>query len=362
MDQVAAIIPCFKCKAQILSVISGIGSSVAQIIVVDDHCPEATGQFVKENCHDPRVHVLFHEMNLGVGGAMITGYRYAKDHGATILVKLDGDGQMDPSIIDRFINPILYRQADYTKGNRFHDIEGVRKMPTLRLIGNAGLSFFCKLSSGYWDVFDPNNGYTAMSSVLLNSLPLDKIAKRYFFESDMLFRLNLARAVVLDVPMMSVYGDEKSNLKILHISHEFALRHMLNFCKRIFYNYFLRNFSVASMHFVVGNLLLAFGGSFSCYWWIHSARTGILTTAGTVMLGASPILIGIQFVLSFLNYDMAAMPRRPLTLDLVSSGNRRVTVRDFKVASENPPDSAPGDALTDSRSVKNVKGQKRARP
>jgi len=158
--------------------------------------PDASGKFVKEHCHDLRVHVIYHESNLGVGGAVMTGYRAALKDGADIIVKIDGDGQMDASLISNFIEPILAGEADYTKGNRFFNLEEIRSMPGLRLFGNAVLSFMTKLSSGYWDLFDPTNGYTAIHVDVARHLPFNKISSRYFFETDMLFRLNTLRSVV----------------------------------------------------------------------------------------------------------------------------------------------------------------------
>lgn len=184
---VAVVIPSYKVKDHILSVLNRIGPIVSRIYVVDDKCPQGTGKFVAEQCRDPRVAVLFHDVNQGVGGAMITGYRRALADGAEVVVKLDGDGQMDPDLIPTFVSPIERGVADYTKGNRFYAIENLEGMPFVRIFGNTSLSFVNKLSSGYWNVMDPTNGYTAIHASALSALPLSKIEKRYFFESDMLF-------------------------------------------------------------------------------------------------------------------------------------------------------------------------------
>lgn len=321
MHKIAVVIPAYKCQRQILGVIAKINRLVDSIYVVDDFCPDQTGAYVSANCTDPRVIVIRHDINTGVGGAVITGFKQARSDGATILVKIDGDGQMDPTLLYQFISPILAGRADYTKGNRFYDIDGVRQMPRVRLIGNAALSFLSKLSSGYWDVFDPTNGYVAIHGAVLDLLPLEKISKRYFFESDMLFRLNLIRAVIHDVPMKAVYGDEVSNLSVSKALREFAVRHIVNFSKRIFYSYFLRNFSVASLEMILGTLLVTFGTIFGAYSWWHFAQLNSNTPAGTVMLAVVPLLIGIQFLLNCLNFDIASVPRVPLSLDLSASNN-----------------------------------------
>lgn len=308
---VAVVIPCYKVMRHIPEVIAGIGPEVRRIYVVDDACPEGSGKFVQENVNDPRVCVLFHTENQGVGGAVMTGYQAAIADGAEVIVKVDGDGQMDLALIPNFIWPILAGEADYAKGNRFFDLEEIRAMPKVRLFGNAVLSFMTKLSSGYWDLFDPTNGYTAIHADVARHLPFAKISKRYFFETDILFRLNTLRAVVVDVPMDAKYGDEVSNLKISKIMGEFLVKHARNFIKRIFYNYYLRDLSLASIELPLGLVLLVAGISFGGYHWLESAREGVVTPAGTVMLAALPILMGLQLVLAFLGYDIAAVPRRP---------------------------------------------------
>lgn len=308
---IAVVIPAYKVCNHVLSVLHGIGPEVSKIYVVDDCCPDHSGDFVRANSADPRVVVLRNEVNQGVGGAMMTGYQAALRDGMDVMVKIDGDGQMDPRLLRTFVAPILAGQADYTKGNRFFDLEQVQSMPMLRLLGNAGLSFMTKLSSGYWDVFDPTNGYTAIHRSVAMHLPFHKISKRYFFETDMLFRLNALRAVVIDIPMQAKYGDEVSNLKISKILGEFLVKHMVNLSKRIFYNYYLRDMSLASIELPVGLCLILEGSIFGGRAWLGSITSGVPTTAGTVMLAALPIILGIQLVLAFLGYDIARVPRRP---------------------------------------------------
>ena len=309
--RIAVVIPSFRVLKHILGVISAIGPEVWSIYVVDDKCPDGSGDYVEENCKDPRVVVLRHDMNQGVGGAVMTGYRAAVIDGAEVIVKVDGDGQMDPSLIPNFIGPILAGEADYTKGNRFFDLEEIRAMPKARLFGNAVLSFMTKISSGYWDLFDPTNGYTAIHADVARHLPFEKISCRYFFETDMLFRLNTLRAVVVDIPMDAKYCDEVSNLKISKIVGEFLVKHGRNFLKRIFYNYYLRDMSLASIELPLGVLLFVSGCGFGFYHWISSLQEGIATPAGTVMLAALPILMGSQLMLAFLGYDISNVPRRP---------------------------------------------------
>jgi glycosyltransferase involved in cell wall biosynthesis len=312
--KVAVVIPCFKVRRHVLSVISGCGPSVSRIYVIDDCCPDNSGNFVIDNCDDPRVKVIFNQINLGVGGAVVSGYRAAINDGMQVIVKIDGDGQMDPKFIPWFIAPIVNNKADYTKGNRFIDPESLAAMPAIRLLGNAVLSLFSKFSSGYYDIFDPTNGYTAIHANVARRLPLEKLSNRYFFESDILFRLNLLRAVVVDVPMDAIYGSEVSNLKVWKVIPEFSLKHAKNFIKRIFYNYYLRDMSVGSIMLPVGLILMFFGTVFGLFQWWHAAQQGTTTPTGTIMLAALPTLMGLQFALSFLANDISNVPRSPLHL------------------------------------------------
>jgi dolichol-phosphate mannosyltransferase len=311
-DTIAVVIPSFRVTRHILGVIAGMGPEVTRIYVVDDKCPDGSGELVRRECNDPRVTVVEHAENQGVGGAVMSGYQAAIADGMAVIVKVDGDGQMDPLLIPQFVAPILRGEADYTKGNRFFDLEQIHTMPKMRLFGNAVLSLMTKLSSGYWDLFDPTNGFTAIHADAARHLPFSKISRRYFFETDMLFRLNTLRAVVVDVPMDASYGDEVSNLKISKIVTEFLLKHIRNFGKRIFYNYYLRNMSVASIELPLGVLLFAIGGIYGALHWIESARAGVETPAGTVMLAAVPLLMGMQLILAFLASDIASVPKRPL--------------------------------------------------
>lgn len=309
---IGVVIPSYRVTRHILDVLSRMGPEVSRIYVVDDKCPDGSGALVREQCTDPRVTVIEHAENQGVGGAVMTGYRAAIADGVTVIVKVDGDGQMDPALIPLFAAPILQGEADYAKGNRFFDLEQIRAMPPIRLFGNAVLSLMTKLSSGYWNLFDPTNGYTAIHAEAARHLPFNRISRRYFFETDMLFRLNTLHAVVVDVPMDAHYADEVSNLKISKIITEFLVKHMRNFGKRIFYNYYLRNMSVASLELPLGIILLGTGLGYGLVHWIQSADAGVATPAGTVMLAALPILMGLQLLLAFLSNDVESVPKRPL--------------------------------------------------
>lgn len=308
---IAVVIPCFRVRNHIADVIASIGPEVSAIYCVDDACPDSSGDHIVGTVKDPRVRVIRHEANRGVGGAVLTGYRAALKDGHDILVKIDGDGQMDPSLVPQFAAPIAAGRADYAKGNRFFDLEDARAMPLIRLIGNSALSFLTKLSSGYWNIFDPTNGYTAIHRSLAARIVDRKVDQRYFFESDMLLNLYLLRGVVEDVPMAAVYGDEKSNLRIRRIVLPFLLKNAHNAWRRFVVHYLIRDFSLATLEVIVGLLLVGFGTAAGALFWMRSFTEGHAATPGQVMIAALPILSGTQFLLSALNFDMRNVPVTP---------------------------------------------------
>jgi len=224
-------------------------------------------------------------------------------------------------MIPRLVAPLLSGQADYVKGNRFHSLRDARAMPAVRVIGNAGLSLLTKLASGYWQLVDPTNGYTAIHRELLAELPIERIARRYFFESDMLYQLNQARACIAEVPMRAQYGDEVSSLSPLRVTLPFLAGNLRNFLRRVVYSYFVRGFSLASLELLLALPLLAFGAAFGGWQWWLSAHSGQAATAGTVMLAALPLIIGTQLMLSWLNFDVSAEPRVPIHPRLATRRN-----------------------------------------
>jgi len=311
--KVGVVIPSYKVKNQIGKVIKELEPYNYQVYVVDDKCPENSGKYVEDNYNYNFITVLYNENNLGVGGAVKTGYKQALADECDIVVKLDGDGQMNPALIPNLISPIINKEADYVKGNRFFNLDTLRKMPFVRLFGNSALSIINKAVNGYWDILDPTNGFTAIHKNALKLTNLNKIDNRYFFESDMLFRLNIIKAVVADMPMDAKYADEESNLSIKRVLIEFPPKYIVRFFKRIFYTYFLRNFSIATFELIFGFILFNFGIIFGIIKWIESVNTGIVASTGTVMISVLPIILGFQLLLSFLNYDINNIPQKPLS-------------------------------------------------
>jgi glycosyltransferase involved in cell wall biosynthesis len=307
--KIAVVIPCYKVSRHILKVISNIPQEVSTIILVDDQCPEKTGEFVAKNINDPRVTILINSINLGVGGATKAGYLEAIQHHADIIVKLDGDGQMNPEDIPKLTRVITEEKYNYAKGNRFFTIKNVKQMPIVRKFGNLVLSFMSKLSTGYYEIFDPNNGFTAIDSEYLTQLPLDDIDNRYFFESDMLYQLNLLGAKVLDIPLPTIYKDEHSSLSIWQSVIIFPKKHLINFIKRIIYTYYLRDFNIASVQLLVGTIFFWWGSALGLTTWLHNMKNGVSSATGTIMLVGILIITGVQLLLSFLNFDMRSQKR-----------------------------------------------------
>jgi glycosyltransferase involved in cell wall biosynthesis len=306
---IVVVIPSYKVSKHILEVIKDIPEFVSYIIVIDDKCPQNSGK-IAESSDDKRVIVCYHEVNQGVGGAVVTGYKKAMELGADIVVKIDGDGQMDVNYMQQLIEPLIDGKADYTKGNRFADFKALRQMPKIRLLGNSGLSFLVKASSGYWNMMDPTNGYTAINKHALGELDLDALAKRYFFESDMLINLNIENAVVKDVEIPAKYGDEESSLSIIKTLFGFPPKLFKGLCKRIFLKYFVYDFNMLSVYLIMGLPMVLFGFIFGTYHWINSSIQNIETPVGTVMLAVLPIILGTQFLLQAIQIDMNNIPKK----------------------------------------------------
>jgi hypothetical protein len=249
-----------------------------------------------------------------VGGAMVSGFRKALELDAWIVVKIDGDGQMEVSHLPDLLAPLMLGEADYAKGNRFRDFAALRQMPLIRRIGNMGLGFLSKAATGYWNLFDPTNGFLAIRAEALRQIPLDQIDRGYFFETSMLANLYLLGAVVRDVPMPARYQGEASSLVIHRVLFEFPAKLFGTLFRRIFLKNFIYDFSMASIYILTGLPLLLFGLIFGIYKWIQYAQLGIAAPTGTVILPTLSVLLGIQFLLSAIEIDLRSIPDKPLSL------------------------------------------------
>lgn len=304
-SMIAVVIPAYKTKLYIKKVIEQIGGEVNKIYVVDDGCPQDTGKIVQSEILDPRVEVIFHTKNLGIGAAVRTGCMRAINDGHEIIVKIDSDGQMNPLLISEMISPISNQRADYVKGNRFSKFSFLKEMPKFRIFGNTVLSFITKFSSGYWQVFDPTNGFIVIRSSYAKKIFQHKVAEGYFFESDMLFWLYIHGAKIQEISMKAVYRQETSSLVIWKTIPMFIFMHIKNFIRRIYITYFLKDFSLAGFSYLAGNISLLFGVIFGFYNWNVSTQENVYASPGTVMLAALPIILGVQLLLYFFSVDIS---------------------------------------------------------
>jgi len=314
---IAVVIPAYRVESEIEQVIRTLPAFITHIIVVDDASPDRTGEVANRlQADEPRLVYIRHSQNQGVGGAVVTGYEKALELGADIIVKMDGDGQMDPNAIQSLIEPLLVGKADYTKGNRFRDTVALRKMPAVRRFGNTMLGFLAKAATGYWNIFDPTNGFVAIRAEVLTQLPLEKIDRTFYFETSMLAQLYLIDAFVQDVPMPARYGDQKSNLRISQVMIDFPPRLLGTLVKRMILKHLVYDFSMISIYLITGVPLLLFGLIFGTIKWIKYASIGTPAPTGTVILPMMCVLLGIQFLLSAIQIDLQSVPRTPLSSPL----------------------------------------------
>lgn len=305
---IAVVIPCYRTGKRAVEVARQCLRFADAVICVDDNCPSQTGQCIRDAALGPTVVVLQHSENKGVGAATKSGIQYAIKHGYDVIVKLDSDGQMDPERIPALIKPLLSGKAQLCKGNRFTDVDSIAGMPIVRLIGNIGLGFMTKLSTGYWELFDPTNGFLALTAETAKSIQLHKTDNRYFFETDLLFRCGLYDIVVVDIPMLSIYQDEVSSLRPAKELIHFSCKHLQVLFKRIFYQYFLLDFNPGSIELIGGALAAVASFLIACNSLYSNLRYDQATPIGTQTAFLASIFIAVQLLLGFISYDAAVRP------------------------------------------------------
>ena len=308
-SKVCVVIPAYQAANHIGDVIAGIPDFVSWIVVVNDASTDNTAEVVAA-IPESRLRLINLERNTGVGGATMRGYHAACQLGASIVVKMDSDGQMDPHYLPDLIAPVVQGEADYAKGNRFMHLRKLQAMPPLRRIGNMGLSLLNKISSGYWNIFDPTNGYTAITAGMLAKIDVSNLHPRYFFEQSLLLELGLHRAVVKDVYIPARYQNEKSSLSELDSLFRFPPLLVRGFFRRLFIQYFVRDFSAVTLFLLMGVPLVLFGFIFGSIRWIQSIQSNIPATTGTVMVAVLPFILGVQFIMQALIMDIQNVPRK----------------------------------------------------
>ena len=305
---IVGVIPCYKTPKAAIKVVNDCCKYVDLIICVDDFCPLNTGKEIEKSVKNKNVHIAYHKVNKGVGGAMKTGIKLALDSGADIIVKIDSDGQMPSKLIPKLIEPLKKGKAQFTKGNRFRDPNVLLKMPKIRFIGNFALSFLTKLSTGYWELFDPTNGFIAFTSTTIKLFNLNKIDNKFFFETDILFRCSLNDVKVSEIQMDAKYNNETSNLYPISEIPNFFVRHLIIFFKRILYHYFIYDFNPGSISLIFSLIFGATGFLLALFYFSKGLITQIETPGGIQTLFLALFFISLQFFINFVHYDVSQKP------------------------------------------------------
>ena len=255
---IAVVVPAYNEEKLIARTLKEIPDLVDKMIVVDDASTDNTARIVTELAeNDQRIQLIQHEVNQGVGGAIVTGYKKARDLEIDATVVMAGDAQMDPSDLVRIIEPVADGSADYTKGNRLFYGDSWNMIPHYRYLGNSFLSLMTKISSGYWHIADSQSGYTAISLIALQRINLDKIYKRYGMPNDLLIKLNQHDFRVRDVHVRPVYNvGEKSGIKLIQVIPKISWILFKGFWQRLVFKYVIKDFHPLIFFFLLSFVLL----------------------------------------------------------------------------------------------------------
>lgn len=307
----AVVIPYYNASNHIANVVAKLPDSIFAVIIVDDVSKEVLPEKDIRDSINPKAElvILRNDLNLGVGGATKRGFQYAITMNVDVVVKVDADDQMDTSFIPQLLKPLLKNKAEMSKGNRFRDLEALKKMPFTRRFGNLFLSFLTKIATGYWNNFDPTNGFIAIKVSVLKKIDINKLSNRYFFETSLISELYFVKARIKDVAMPAIYGDEKSSMKLWTIPVSFSLRLFKLFIKRLVKQYLLYDFCLGSIYLIIGLPLFLFGVIFGVYEWIHYASMNVPAPTGTIMVVALTVILGFQLLLQGLQYDVINAPK-----------------------------------------------------
>lgn len=302
------VVPCFNVADHIDSVLSDMPTFVDRIFAVDDGSSDDTIERL-ERSGDPRLGIVRHSRNRGVGAAVISGFEQAVSTGADIIVKVDGDGQMDLTRLQTLLDALATEGFDYAKGNRLLDRRALSAMPRTRVVGNFALTFLTKLASGYWNILDPQNGYLAIRSRTWSLLDPSRLSTGYFFENDMLINLNIISARVKDVRMPARYLGESSHLRVRRVIPSFMVLLIRRIGYRFMTKYVLLDFSPIALFVLAGLPLFLWGVGFGAWAWWYHAQEGAIASTGTVMLSVLPLILGFELLLQALVLDIQSTPR-----------------------------------------------------
>ncbi|EGV31328.1 glycosyl transferase family 2 [Thiorhodococcus drewsii AZ1] len=305
-QHIAVVVPCYNESLLIGRVIETMPAFVDRIFVVDDVSRDETCTIVQGYVDkDPdRLVLIRHAVNQGVGGAIATGYKAARDEGIEVTAVMAGDAQMDPAELESIVQPVLSGEYDYTKGNRLFSGEAWQMIPRVRYLGNAMLSLLTKIASGYWNVADSQSGYTAISLKALRTIDWDQMYRRYGQPNDLLTRLNIYDFRVKDIPIRPIYGiGEKSGIRPLRMIPRLSLLLHRLFWYRMLQKYVIRDFHPLLFFYIAGTVLFPTGFLFGFY--LVTLRLFHGPVAATSALFAMFLFMsGLQFLLFAMWMDM----------------------------------------------------------
>lgn len=302
---VSVVVPCYKEEHQIAKVLSTMPPLVDKVVVIDDCSPDNTSGVVKEwQAKDPRVVLIRHEVNQGVGGAIATGYKWSRDNDIDMAVVMAGDGQMDPGDLPVLLDPVVDEGVNYSKGNRLIWRGSYKLIPAQRFFGNSVLSFLTKIASGYWHVADSQTGYTVADKAVLHAIDWDQMYKRYGQPNDLLIKLNVLDFRVRDVPIRPVYGvGEVSGIKIRRVIFTISNVLLRGFLWRMWEKYIVRDFHPLVFFYLLGTFLMFIGtlllGRTFYQWYLDGVAPPL--TALSMMFGYST---GLQLLFFAMWFDM----------------------------------------------------------
>jgi glycosyltransferase involved in cell wall biosynthesis len=301
--RVAVVIPAYNEEQLIAPTVSGVPEFVDRIFVVDDRSKDGTVAAVS-GLNDPRVELIEHERNEGVGGAIISGYRRALAERMDVTAVMAADSQMDPGDLEALVAPVARGEVDYAKANRLFTGQAWQLIPRYRYLGNAVLSLLTKVASGYWHVADSQSGYTAVGLPMLELLDLDRIYRRYGFPNDMLVHLNVWNARVRDFPSRPIYGiGERSGIKLRKVVPTISWLLAKGFFWRMLQKYVIRDFHPLVFFYLLGFLMTVIGLGLGIAETVLRVM-GNQVSVATVVLVALLLIFGSQFTLFAMWFDM----------------------------------------------------------
>lgn len=303
--RVAAILPCYNEEKMIGKAISVLPKFVDTIIAVDDKSTDSTLEIITNIAKkDKRVVPIHLDPNEGIGGAYVHGFEYSLENNIDLIVTMAGDAQCNPDYISNMIDTLLDDDMDYVKANRFVHLDELKQMPAFRRVGNTVITILTKFASGYYNVFDSQNGYGVFKRKTLENLPFEHIGRRYDYENTLLIALSIMSARVKDEPVPAIYGDEVSTIPVFKTTMRALKVVWSGFWRRIYYKYVVVNFHPIALFLFTSLLLLLFGTGFALFILAEKILFDTSPSTGTVMLSVLPIILGIQFLLTTITMDM----------------------------------------------------------